>query len=138
MNAQSLIKKSIQMAARTTRRIPVSHLPAVFLVMLIASSLVYAAVTASISGTVTDATGASVPGATVTATNVATGVALTQTTNGQGFYSFQSLPLGTYTIGVEQKGFKVYRQTGLVLDVNAALVVDVALQVGQNTEKVEV
>src|SRR6516165_421644 len=56
----------------------------------------YAGVTASISGTVTDASGAAVAGATVTATNVDTGVVTTQTTNAQGYYSFQALPLGKY------------------------------------------
>ncbi len=97
-----------------------------------------AGVTASISGTVTDASGAAVAGATVTATNVDTGIATTQSTNGQGYYSFQSLPLGKYTIDVQQKGFKQYQKTGLVLDVNDALVVDVPLQVGQSTEKIVV
>jgi len=98
----------------------------------------FAGVTASISGTVKDTTGAAVVGAKVTATNTETSIASTQPTNGQGFYSFQSLPLGHYNIEVQQTGFKDYRQTGLVLDVNAALVVDVTLQVGQLTEKVEV
>ncbi len=97
-----------------------------------------AGVTASISGTVTDASGAAVAGATVTATNVDTGIATTQSTNGQGYYSFQSLALGKYTIEVQQKGFKVYQKTGVVLDVNDALVVDVTLQVGQSTEKIVV
>jgi Carboxypeptidase regulatory-like domain len=107
------------------------------LVVLLSGQLI-AGVTASISGTVTDATGAVVVGATVTATNVATSVATTQTTNGQGFYSFQALPLGTYTLDVQQKGFKSYRQTGLVVDVNTALVIDVPLEVGAASEKVEV
>jgi len=98
----------------------------------------FAGVTASISGTVKDTTGAAVVGAKVTATNTETSIASSQPTNGQGFYSFQSLPLGHYDIEVQQTGFKLYRQTGLVLDVNAALVVDVTLQVGQVTEKVEV
>jgi hypothetical protein len=106
-------------------------------VLLLGDQLI-AGVTASISGTVTDSTGAVVVGAAVTATNVATSLATTQTTNGQGFYSFQALPLGTYTIDVQQKGFKAYRQTGLIVDVNTALVVDVALQVGSASEKVEV
>src|ERR1700740_1910445 len=97
-----------------------------------------AGVTASISGTVTDASGAAVAGATVTATNVDTGIKATQNTNGQGYYSFQSLQLGRYTIEVQQKGFKVYQKTGVVLDVNDALVVDAVLQVGQSTEKVVV
>ena len=110
----------------------------VFGFVLLLSGQLIAGVTASISGTVTDATGAVVVGATVTATNVDTSVATTQTTNGQGFYSFQALPLGKYTLDVQQTGFKGYRQTGLVVDVNSALVVDVALQVGAAAEKVEV
>src|ERR1700723_3270733 len=106
--------------------------------VLFANGRLLAGVTASISGTVTDPSGAVVAGATVTATNVETGVVTTLTTNSQGFYSFQSLPLGTYTINVQQNGFKGYAQTGLVLDVNSALVIDVQLQVGTTTEKVEV
>lgn len=102
------------------------------------SAQLFAGVTASISGTVTDPSGAVVAGATVTATNIDTGVATTQSTNASGFYSFQSLALGNYTIDVNQTGFKEYAQTGLVLDVNSALVIDVKLQVGAATEKVEV
>lgn len=97
-----------------------------------------AGVTASISGTVTDPSGAVVAGATVSATNVDTGVVTSRTTNAQGFYSFQSLVPGTYTIEVEQSGFKAYTQKGLVLDVNMEVPVDVKLQVGQTSEKVEV
>ena len=110
----------------------------VFALALFACEQLLAGVTASISGTVTDPSGAVIVGATVTAANVDTGVNTTQSTNGQGFYSFQSLPLGNYTISVQQTGFKAYAQTGLVLDVNSALVVDVKLQVGAATEKVEV
>jgi outer membrane receptor protein involved in Fe transport len=95
-------------------------------------------VTTSISGTVKDATGATVAGATVTATNVDTGIAQTQPTNTAGFYSFQSLPLGHYALEVQQPGFKAFRQTGLVLDVNSALTVDVTLQVGEVKEVVQV
>jgi hypothetical protein len=136
MNARTLAAKIVnpEICVRFAK-------PAIVLLLalaLCASGPVFAGVTASISGTVTDATGAAVQGATVTATNVDTGVAATQPTNGQGYYSFQALPLGKYSITVEQKGFKSYQQTGLVLDVNASLVVDVALQVGQSTEKIEV
>ena len=109
-----------------------------FILSLLVSIPVFASVTASISGTVKDVSGASIPGATVTATNTGTGIAETRIANGQGFYSFQTLPLGTYVLTVAQKGFKEYQQTDLVLDVNAALTVDAALQVGQVSEKVEV
>jgi hypothetical protein len=110
----------------------------VFALAILFCGRLNAGVTASISGTVTDASGAAVVGAAVTATNVDTGIAETQKTNGQGYYSFQSLPLGKYMIEVQQKGFKVYQKTGVVLDVNDALVIDVPLQVGQSTEKVVV
>jgi hypothetical protein len=106
--------------------------------VLLVCSQVFAGVTASISGTVKDPSGASIAGASVTATNTETGISQSQTTNGQGFYSFQSLPLGKYTIDVQEKGFKAYRQRDLTLDVNSALLVDVTLPVGQTTEKVEV
>src|ERR1700704_2342731 len=107
-------------------------------VVLLICSQLFAGVTASISGTVKDPSGAAIAGATVTATNTETGISQTQTTNGQGFYSFQSLPLGKYAIDVQEKGFKAYRQRDLTLDVNSALLVDVTLPVGQTTEKVEV
>jgi hypothetical protein len=110
----------------------------VFLFTLTFCTSLLASDTASISGTVTDPSGAVVAGVTVTATNIATGVATNQTTNTQGFYSFQALPLGTYSIGVTKPGFKAYQQTGLILDVNTALTVDVTLQVGDTSEKVEV
>ena len=110
----------------------------VFALVLLSCGRLIAGVTASISGTVTDPTGAVVAGAAVTATNVDTGVTLSQATNAQGFYSFQELPVGRYAIDVQKTGFKAYRQTGLVLDVNQALVVDVPLQIGEASEKVEV
>jgi hypothetical protein len=109
-----------------------------FVFALLLCGQLFAGVTASISGTVKDASGASVPGATVTATNTDTAVSETQTSNAQGYYSFQSLPLGKYTIEFQQKGFKAYRQTGITLDVNSALLVDANLQVGQTNVVVEV
>ncbi len=108
------------------------------LLFVLATLSSFAGVTASISGTVKDPSGASVAGAKVIATNVATSIQQSQTTNEQGFYSFQTLPPGTYTLDVQQAGFKAYRQTGIIVDVNSAIPVDVVLQVGQTTEKVEV
>jgi hypothetical protein len=109
-----------------------------FVFALFPGERMFASVTASISGTVKDSTGASIPGATVTATDTGTGISQTRTTNAQGFYSFQELPLGSYIVTVEQKGFKEYQQTNLVLDVNEARTVDATLQVGQVSEKIEV
>jgi hypothetical protein len=109
-----------------------------FALALVWSGRLIAGITASISGTVTDASGAAVAGASVTATNMDTGVALTLRTNNQGYYSFLSLPLGKYTVQVQQTGFKTTERTDIILLVNDERVVDFALQVGQKTEKVEV
>jgi len=106
--------------------------------ILFTAGYVLAGVTANISGTVKDPSGAAMVGAAVTATNTGTGITQTQTTNGQGYYSFQSLPVGNYTLDVQHPGFKAYRQIGLTVDINSALVVDVTLQVGRTTEKIEV
>src|ERR1700691_4274216 len=61
----------------------------VLAVVIAATGTLFAGVTASISGTVADSSGAVLTGATVTATNVETGVAVVKSTNAQGFYSFQ-------------------------------------------------
>src|SRR5258708_38994358 len=123
---------------QTTRLLKCFGAVVVTILLFAAAGQVFAGVTASISGTVKDSLGGAVIGAKVTATNPDTGIVSSQATNGDGYYSFQSLALGKYTIEVQQAGFKLYRQIGVVLDVNAAVVVDVTLQVGQVSEKVEV
>lgn len=95
--------------------------------------------TGSISGTITDASGASVKGATVTLTNADRGQNIrTLTTNSAGFYTATSLPLGTYTIKVAAGGFKSEAVTGLVLHVSDALTVNRTLVVGNIQETVTV
>src|ERR1700753_3219785 len=91
----------------------------VVLGVLLAISASYAhavEVTARIKGIVTDPTGAVVPNATITATNVATGVVSTTTSSSTGDYRFQALPIGTYSINVTAPGFKAFSATGIVLN----------------------
>ena len=102
------------------------------------SSVTFGAVTGRISGTVKDPTGALVPNAQVTALETQTGVKTETRSDTAGFYSFPSLPVGPYELQVKASGFKEYKQTGLVLDVNTALLVDVALQLGEATQEVTV
>ncbi len=105
---------------------------------LFAASATAQTANSRISGTVADASGAVVPDARVTARNEATGVTYTQTTTGAGLYAFPSLPAGQYTITVEMAGFKTTNKTGVVLQVDTPLVVDIALEVGQTSEVVNV
>jgi hypothetical protein len=94
--------------------------------------------TSSLSGTVTDSTGAVIPGATVTITQELTGVSQTQSTTEAGLYSFPSIPVGPYTVSVEMRGFKKTKRTNNTLVVNTPLTVDVALELGETSETVTV
>jgi len=76
------------------------------LALVLGVSLARASITGSISGTVTDPTGAVVPGASVVAINTQTGVQNSTETNAQGFYSFPSLPAGQYDVKITASGFQ--------------------------------
>jgi hypothetical protein len=97
-----------------------------------------ASINGSISGVVLDPSGSVVSGAAVTSTETQTGVKSETVTDTKGFYSFPELPIGKYDIEIVANGFKTFRQSGLVVDANAALRVDATLQVGQASEKVVV
>lgn len=112
------------------------RVPLLVLSFLFLAAAVLAGVTGSISGTVTDASGRVVVGASVVALNVETGVKSSTETNPEGFYSFPNLPIGRYSMQVQAKGFSKFEETGLVLDVNSALRVDAKLAVGTVTESV--
>src|SRR5215208_4027448 len=94
--------------------------------------------TSRITGRVVDAKQASIAGASVTITNEATNVSQTQTTTEAGVYAFEALPVGDYSLTVEQNGFKKFLKTGNHLEVNNPLTVDVALEIGQVSEVVTV
>ena len=94
--------------------------------------------TSRISGTVTDTSGAIVPGATATAKNEATGVTQTQLTTDAGLYAFTSLPVGAYTITVERAGFKTSQQIGNILEIDTPLTVDVTMSAGEVSEVVTI
>ncbi len=116
------------------------HIPTLVILLTLFSVAVYAQeTTGSISGTITDSTGASIKGATVTVTNTDRGTALrTLTTNSAGYFTATSLPLGTYSVKVSASGFKTDAVTGLVLHVSDALTVNRALVVGNTQETVSV
>ncbi|MGA2073581.1 MAG: carboxypeptidase-like regulatory domain-containing protein [Terriglobia bacterium] len=95
-------------------------------------------VDASLTGTVTDPTGAVTPGAAVTVTNTGTGVSLETSTNDLGGYNFPHLPPGQYTLSVRMAGFKITLITGIELLVNQEAMVNAQLQVGETTTEVQV
>ena len=113
-------------------------LSALLLFVLFGAALAWASVTGSISGIVKDPSGSIVPDATVTAVNTQTGVQSAIQSDGKGVYNFPNLPVGTYDVVVEHPGFKQYRKTGIIVDANSAIKLDVMLEVGQVSEKVTV
>jgi hypothetical protein len=102
------------------------------------SGVLHAKVDAGISGIIADASGAVVSGALVEVKSVETGIVQKRQSNEEGFYAFVDLQPGIYDIEVTQSGFNTYRQTGILLDVNSAKVLNIKLNLGKISEKVEV
>ena len=91
-----------------------------------------------ISGVITDATGAAVPDVKVTATSTQTGEKRSVTTNASGTYVLYPLPVGDYSIEARKEGFKAALQAGIRIDVNSSPVIDLRLDVGNVTERIDV
>jgi len=94
--------------------------------------------TASLQGTVTDATGAVIPNAEVLLTDNATHIQRKASSASSGLYTFPNIPVGTYTLGVTVPGFQSYTQTHIVLEVGSSISVNVKMTVGAADQKVEV
>ena len=93
----------------------------------------------TITGTVNDPSGSAIPDATVTITNVGTGVvARTLTTGSGGIYVAESLPVGTYQVAVASRGFQTGVSANLTLNVADRLGVNFTLKLGMTSQKVEV
>jgi Carboxypeptidase regulatory-like domain len=101
-------------------------------------ALAQSTTTATVRGTVQDASGAVLPGATVTVTSTATKALQSATTDQRGQYLFASLFPGMYDLKVELSGFKTYEQKGISLSPNDTRGVDVRLEIGQRSETVVV
>jgi len=94
--------------------------------------------TTQLSGTVSDSSSASVPGAKVTATNESTGLQYSIESTEAGLYAFPSIPVGSYSLTVDKTGFKKFQLTKIVLQINTPATVDAKLEVGSAAETVQV
>ena len=110
----------------------------VFVIALFSASLLYAQDSASVTGTVRDASGASVANAQVTVSAADRGINRETTTNGDGDYSVAALPPGSYNISVVAQGFKKFQAKDVILRVAQKARVDVPLQIGATTTEVTV
>jgi outer membrane receptor protein involved in Fe transport len=93
---------------------------------------------AVLSGTVVDQSGAAIPAARVTLTNVDTNLTLYAETTTSGLYRFPTVPPGHYSLAAEGKGFQKFQQSGIVLTVSQQASIDFALKIGSETETVNV
>ena len=104
----------------------------------IGGSVAYAEVGGKITGVVKDQSGAVIPGAGVVVTNTQTGASLSATTDEEGAFTFPVLAVGEYQVDVTIDGFQPYRKKGLAIDINSALVLDVTLQLTEQSQSVVV
>ena len=121
------------------RRMPVSKsLVCAVLTLLFACAASAQQITGSIRGTVTDPVGATLSGASVSATQLETGLTRSALTDRSGEYVLLELPVGHYRLQAAAKGFRSYIQQGITLDVNETATIPVRLTVGAETQKIEV
>src|ERR1700723_4503746 len=116
----------------------ISRLAQAAVIFLIAGAMVWGAVTGKVAGTVTDPSGASIPMVSIKMTNTAQGLEMKVTADEHGDFTFPSVPVGTYDILFEAKGFRSEKRTGLVVDTNAVITQNMTLQLAEHTEQVTV
>ncbi|MEP7351842.1 MAG: carboxypeptidase regulatory-like domain-containing protein [Acidobacteriota bacterium] len=102
------------------------------------SASLYAATTGSITGTVTDSTGAVISGAMLTVTNTAQGIQTKTTTDPKGVYVFPSLAVGQYALKIEAPEFKSQNRVALTIDIDSALQIDAMLELAVQKDEVTV
>jgi hypothetical protein len=119
-------------------RILQNKLTLVVLVLTLSTFVGGQETTGSIYGFVRDPSGAVIPGAQVTATNIGTNATYKATTNAEGDYTLRTLPVGQYKLVAEASGFKRYEVSNILTQVNEISRVDVVMAVGTLSESVEV
>jgi hypothetical protein len=97
-----------------------------------------ASITGSISGTVTDPSGAVLVGVRVTVTSVSTGIESSAVSDAKGFSRFPVLSVDTSGVAVNQSGFRPFLESGVKIDANSAIQIDIRMQLGQMTDTVTV
>ena len=111
---------------------------ALMALLLSVSSTAHAQFNASLSGTVTDPTGAIIPGATVSLKDTATQATRTSVSGSQGTYQFSELPPGNYSVTATAKGFQLSSLDNVTLVAEVARNIDLKLEIGESTQTVNV
>ena len=134
-----------ELASKTTHQPGIRSLAAiaalfaaVLLVLVTPQASLSQGITGSITGTVTDPSGAVVAGATVTVRDVDTNAIRAEKTSDAGTYTVTQLPPGHYSVKIDKAGFKIYDQTGITLAIDQVVPVNAQLAVGSEAQNIEV
>jgi hypothetical protein len=114
----------------------ITRIALLFSYVLLVTTLI--AQTGSIDGDVTDPTGAIMPGVKIVVTNIDTGLRRETQTNGEGYYTVPTLPLGRYRVSATKSGFGNAEQTGITLNVQQVARIDFSMQPGGVVEQIQV
>ncbi len=109
-----------------------------YTVGFLSAALAWASVGGSISGTIKDPSGRVVPDAQITVHQANTGLTYRTRSNNKGYYTFPVLPVGQYQVDVQATGFSGYQRNNVTLDTNAAITLDLSLEVGSVAQTVSV
>ncbi|MBW8714179.1 MAG: carboxypeptidase regulatory-like domain-containing protein, partial [Acidobacteria bacterium] len=112
--------------------------PLLCLATITSATMAYGQVTTALSGTVTDTSGAVLPGADIVAKADETGTTFTAVTNDRGIFSIPAMPIGRYTVTISLQGFKTVALSDIRLSTATAAQVNVKLELGQLSETVTV
>ncbi len=115
-----------------------TRIAGVFCAVTLTAALAWGSVGGSISGVIKDPSGSVVPDVQVTVRQVSTGLAYKAVSNSKGYYTFPVLPVGQFELDVQAPGFSGYQRKNVALDTNAAITLDVSLEVGSIAQTVSV
>src|ERR1700740_3414987 len=114
------------------------NLLALVVLVLMCFATVKAQENAELTGNVTDPSGAVIPNAKISLTNISTGETRTAVSNGAGLYDFSGLNHGTYNMKVEAQGFSTYQKSNIVMNVASTVKENAILQIGSASQTVTV
>ena len=138
MNTSMLQGNAKGRPARRSQRCVSLGLALALIVLLLPCAVDAQVLYGSLTGNVTDPTGAAIPGAKVEALNTGTGVHSEAATDEHGIYRFNNIQAGLYRVAVSSKSFATFAETGVQVSDNAIRRVDVQLQIAKTTETMEV
>ena len=131
---QSLLRAEVP----SRRSVPIASIAMATVIAIVSSASMWGQTFGNVSGQVGDTTGAGIPQAAITLTNVATGAVRSTTTTSTGDYAFTAVPPAVYTIQVTHTGFKTATSSNIQVDVQQSVRQDFTLEVGQVNETVRV